>query len=551
MYAAAPEHPGDVRPERRHATRAIGRGWVDVAGLVGFIVLFGAIACWFGPACDYDVRNYHLYNAHALLAGRWSLDLLPAQMQTFHAPALDTLIEILRLALNDRPDWFLFLLAVPYGGCAWLAWRMQIAIISNPIETAAPVTGRRLAESPVARQVLAVCVSLAAATGAAALPTLAGPISEAPVDACILLACLLCWDGPSDRRLAAGGLCLGMAVGLKLTAAGVCGGVVLAWLLTDRVPGRLHRLAWLAAAVLAGAALTAGWWWWWQWRRTGNPVFPYFNNLFASPLLPPTSFVDARFLPRSALQAAFDPFWWALHPSRVASELAVRDPRLALVQLVVLGLAVCAAIPRLRRRLFDRRGAFVLIVCVVGYASWAVQFGILRYLAVLEFLGGAVVMIALRGLGRRGPGVAAGCAPVVLALLIAATIYPHWGRAARRDVVADVRLPPLPAGALLVLLDPSPMAYVAIAAPPGVALVGANNNLVHPGDGFPLARQVEARIRGHAGRLFGLEMPSESGPAPAATTLRFYGLHRLPGCTRVRSSLDQDGITLCELARDG
>jgi len=486
-----------------------------------------------------------------LLAGRWSLDLLPAQMQTFHAPALDTLIEILRLALNDRPDWFLFLLAVPYAGCAWLAWRMHIAIISNPIETATPVTGDRVAESRVARQVLAVCVSLAAATGAAALPTLAGPISEAPVDACILLACLLCWDGPSDRQLAAGGLCLGMAVGLKLTAAWVCAAVGLAWLLTDLVPGRLRRLAWLATAALAGATLTAGWWWWWQWRRTGNPLFPYFNNLFGSPLLPPTSFVDTRFLPRSALQAVFDPFWWALHPSRVASELAVRDPRLAMVQLVVLGLAVRAAFPHVRRRLFDRRAAFVLIVCVVGYASWAVQSGILRYLAVLEFLGGAVVMIALRGLGRRGLRVAAGGAPVVLALLIAATIYPDWGRASRRDVVADVRLPNLPAGALLVLLDPAPMAYVALAAPPDVAMVGANNNLVHPGDGFPLALQVEARIRGHAGRLFGLEMPSDSGPAPAAATLRFYGLHRLPGCARVHSSLDGDGITLCELARDG
>jgi len=486
-----------------------------------------------------------------LLTGRWALDLLPAQMQTYHPPALDTLIEILRRPLNHRPDWFLFLLAMPYAGCAWLGWRMQIAIISNPIKTATPVFGCRVSESASARQVLGLCGALAAATGAAALPALAGPISEAPVDACLLLACLLCWEGPSHRRLATAGLCLGVAVGLKLTAMGVGAGVGLAWLLTDRRPGRMRRLAWLAAWGLAGAALTVGWWWGWQWRRTGNPLFPYFNNLFASPLLPPTSFADARFRPRSAVQAVFDPFWWALHPSRTASELAVRDPRLAIVQVVALGLAVCAAFPRLRRRLFDRRAGFVLIVCAVGYASWAVQFGILRYLAVLEFLGGVVVMIALRNLGRRGLWVAAASAPAVLALLIAVTIYPDWGRVARRDVVADVRLPPLPAGALLVLLDPSPMAYVAIAAPPDVAMVGANNNLVHPGDGFPLAKQVEARIRGHAGPMFGLEMPSESGPAPAAATLRFYGLHRLPGCTPVRSSLDQDAITLCELARDG
>ncbi len=525
------------------------------AALAGCIALFGAIACGLGPACDYDLRNYHLYNAHALLAGRLGLDLVPAQLQSFHPPALDTLIETARLLLNRHPAAFLCLLALPYAGAAWLVWRMQTELLRPPPTRRETVPGgiateTTLAESRVARQVFAVCAALAGATGAAALPTLGGPTSAAPVDCLVLLGAWLCWRAPSDRRLRAAGLCLGAALGLKLTAAGACAGVGLAWLLTDATPGRVRRLGWFAAAGIAGAVLTAGWWWWWLWRHTGNPLFPYYNDVFRSPWLPPDGFADRRFLPRSVLQALFYPFWWAFHPSQQASELPVRDPRLAMLEVLVLGLlAACSLSPPLRRRLFDRQAAFLVIVCVVTYAAWAVQFGILRYLAVLEFFGGAVAVIPMRLLGPRGWRVAAFAAPLVLAGLLAVTLYPDWGRAARRDVVAEVRLPPLPPGSLLILLDPAPMAYVALATPPDVALVGANNNLVRPGDDFPLARRIAARIRSHTGPLYGLEMPAEAGNA-AATTLRFFGLHRRPGCTRVRSSLDNDGITLCELARD-
>ncbi len=527
----------------------------SAAALAGFCALFGAIACGLGPACDYDVRNYHLYNANALLGGRLGLDLVPAQLQTFHPPALDALIELARRLLNRHPDAFLCLLALPYAGCVWLVWRLQTEWLGRPpvrrrILQTGIVTATGRADSHVARQVVAVCAALAGATGAAGLPTLGGPISEAPVDFLVLLGAWLCWRAPSDRRLRAAGFCLGAALGLKLTAAGACAGVGLAWLLTDATPGRARRLAWFTAAMVAGAALTAGWWWWWLWRHTGNPLFPYFNTVFRSPWLPAASYADRRFLPRSLLQALFYPFGWAFHPSQQASELPVRDPRLAVLQVLVLGLlAVAAVSPPLRRRLFDRQAAFLIIVCVVTYAAWTAQFGILRYLAVLEFFGGIVAMIPLRTLGPRGWRIAAAVAPLTLAGLLAVTLYPDWGRATRRDVVAAVQLPPLPPGSLLILLDPAPMAYVALAAPPDAALVGANNNLVHPGDDFPLARRIAQRIRSHAGPLYGLEMPAEAGDA-ASKTLRFYALHRQPGCTRVRSSLDNDGITLCQLARD-
>ena len=42
-----------------------------------------------GQDANWDLRNYHVYNAWALLEGRLGIDLAPAQMQSYFAPLLD------------------------------------------------------------------------------------------------------------------------------------------------------------------------------------------------------------------------------------------------------------------------------------------------------------------------------------------------------------------------------------------------------------------------------------------------------------------------------
>lgn len=508
--------------------------------LLAFVAVSAVVAMRLGPAADFDLRNYHLYDAQALLGGRIRQDLAPAQAQTFHAPSLDILIELIRRPLNDWPRAFVSILAAPYAMCVWTVWRLQALMLLR--------WGR-------ARYILHAVAIWAAATGAAALPTIGTPMSEAPCIALLLAACLICIDAPGRRGLVAAGLCLGAAVGLKLTAAGPACGVTLAWLLTDPLPSRWRRVAWLAGSALLALALVAGWWWGFLWWRTGNPLFPYFNDVFGAPWLPHVRLADRRFLPRSLLQAVFYPFWWAVRPGTLASELTVRDPRLAAAEGVVIVAAVLLVLASLRclRRpaWLDRRAVFVMIVWAVTYAAWALQFGVLRYLAVLEFLGGVVFVLPLRTLAPRWQMPAALAAAVLALGAGAVTVLPDWGRLGPTAAhVVDVRLPaPIPAGSLVVLLDPAPMAYVALALPRTVALVGANSNLVRPGDDTGLARAIAARIAGHAGPIYGLETPADGGAADAAT-LRAHRLHRLPGCVAVHSNLDGDAMRLCPLARD-
>jgi hypothetical protein len=126
----------------------------------------------------------------------------------------------------------------------------------------------------------------------------------------------------------------------------------------------------------------------------------------------------------------------------------------------------------------------------------------------------------------------------------AMTIYPDWGRMAA-PLPTRIILPAIEPNAMVVLLDGSPMAYLADLLPIDVRLVGANNNLVQPGGSGLLAQQVAMAIRSHVGPLYGLDNPSES-LGTADRTLAYYNLRR-DSCVSVESNVDNNAIRWCRL----
>ena len=64
-----------------------------LAALVCVPSLFGLFRQ--GMDANWDLRNYHLYNPHAWLTGRDSLDVAAAQLQSFHNPLLDVPLYLL------------------------------------------------------------------------------------------------------------------------------------------------------------------------------------------------------------------------------------------------------------------------------------------------------------------------------------------------------------------------------------------------------------------------------------------------------------------------
>lgn len=518
------------------------RGW-DLAVLLGSALVLCLLAARRGPDANWDLLNYHEYNPFALLHKPFGYDMVAAQLQTFLNPALDLPIYFLRVQLNNWPRLLNAVLALPQALAAFLAYRVALEMLPPPIRS---------------REILALIAIVFGVTGVASLSTLGTSQSEM-VPACFLLGGLLLvlrsvvLPRIPYARLAAAGLLCGIAFGLKMTLLPYCIGLGLA---VGATCGALWRARLASAAAFvaggaAGAVLTGGAWWLHLYLAYGSPLFPYFNNIFHSPFYVAAPLTDERFKPADLLHALFYPFFWMRRQNLIA-EIPFRDPRMALAYVAVIAAAAAALAGRWSRGRPacgpDARGWCLLIFLVTGFALWEAQFSILRYLAPIELVCGAALLLALRPLLMRGTdgyrvhaALAGGTA-----LVLAWTVYPQWGHAPKGPVSARVELPALAPDSLVILLDSSPMSFIAAHAPAAVRFVGANNNLVRPGLKARLQDDIETVIRTHRGPLWGLEEDAKAADA----ALAYYGLHRTADCAAVRTNLNNDATRICRLARD-
>src|ERR1700744_3906495 len=63
---------------------------------------FGLLALWLGQDANWDLRNYHWYNAYAILNGRYDIDILPSQTPWFYNPALDVPFYLLATHVSAK-----------------------------------------------------------------------------------------------------------------------------------------------------------------------------------------------------------------------------------------------------------------------------------------------------------------------------------------------------------------------------------------------------------------------------------------------------------------
>ncbi len=499
---------------------------------------------------SYDLLNYHLYGPFALLHGKWGRDLAAAQSQGFLPPTIDIPYYLLARHVGHVHQLHL-LLALPTAVALALCFLVTLRLIG-----ARNVTERLLA-------LVAVAVS---ATGAATHSVLATSMSDMVPCSLVLGAMLLLLrhaQAALDGSLPRGGretlvhllpgLLVGVALGLKLTFSNVTIGLVAAVLArSDLFPLLRLRMALLfCAGAVLGALAIGGWWWWRLWQFSGNPLFPLYNDVFRSPLAWPGDFVDRRFLPHDALHWLLYPLLWAARRAPLVTELdqPMRDPRIALALL-----ATCLLLLRGLRRPAGARGIgrFAGVFFVVSFVLWEVQFSIFRYLSVLELLSATMLAMLAFELAPAEPARRAvlGGAVLLLVALRLTTVYPNWGRLPQPGgQPLSVQVPRLPDDALVLLLDPAPLSYLALFEPDRVRFLGTNNNLTQPWHGGAMQDRIRAAIAAQPVHLYGVEAPYfDKASEGADRALASYGLHRA-GCEAVTGNIIAVPTRLCTLTR--
>lgn len=360
-----------------------------------------------GQDVNSDQLNYHFYAAYAFLHGRIDLDAAPAQIiHSYFNP------------LGYVPFYLLFRLAGP------VATSLVLAAIQACNLLAVAWLARSVCRDLVGWRRLA-CIGAALAISAASPMALSelgtsfiDTLTSLPVLAAI---CLLPKAGSRPTRFFVCGFLVGCATALKLTNAVFAIGLLAGCLVHG--PGlvaRVRAFAMTGIGLGLGFVALSGWWCVMLFRRFGNPVFPYYNDIFRSPDFPFTSDIDHRYLPATLWDAVAVPFRWAVGIVPVP-EIGFTDIRFAVIAgLLCLGAGVLVA----RRPARGIGGLPLLVFCVVSFVVWLKVFAIQRYIVTLELLCGPLALLALGwwGAGWARVGVAWGLAVAAWATIV----VPDW-----------------------------------------------------------------------------------------------------------------------------
>ena len=514
----------------------------DRKPLFAGMILTSLALCWFyalsrGQDANWDQLNYHLAVPALLLHGQLWNSVAPAGIQSYFNP------------LIFLPGYWVVTHLPPIAASLVFASEQAVAfMIAGWIcLTLAPPTGEG--------RLMAVGGFVLCLTSPMTLSEAGTTDTDVLTAIPVLLAYFLIMTRESARsplrNCLFAGILLGAAGALKLTNLMFVFGVP-GFLLAGTQPWR-QRLALLiatAAATIAAFLLLATWWHLQLWQRFGNPVFPYYNNIFHSPDFPAIPLTDRRFGIKSAWDLLRFPLYWLTGGSPTpglkspAAEVDPRDARFLLMILGLAGLAIAGAIkPALRRRVLANPANGLLLAWIVVYVVWLAAFGIHRYMIALEILTGAGLLVLTLQIDHarlRHALLAATCLAAVIVLHV-----PSWERlpfaAHWRTIAAEtIALPGRP----LIFLADLPTAFVAASLPTSASYIGLGREIdLQASAGTSLTRQIAADLADPARTpyvLFHSENPSPIGPE-----LRSWRLSLGPDCQRFE--LARRKFTLCTL----
>ncbi len=484
-------------------------------------IVGGLVSVHYKQDGSWDLLNYHLYNAYALLNARMGLDLWVAGMQTYFNPLLDVPYYVVsRWWLPDNPRCVAFLAGLPFG-----------ALIPLVPWTAAVIWPRRDGGA-LLRIAAASLIGLTGTTLTSVIGSTSGDIPTAVLVMIGLLAVLTRLDDAAGwpRACAMAGVATGLAAGLKLTNVFCAPALGMAVLFCSPADRRWAGGAAFATAWCAGFLPPEVWWGARLWQHFANPLFPLFNGVFHSPWAGPGAARDTRFLPHSALAAIFYPFLWVSGRPFTVTEAPLYEPRFALAYL---GIAAFLARHGLTRRRIPRQILFLLIFTGIAYIVWETLFSIVRYAVVLEALTGIWIILGLSA-WLQSPRFLALAGAVALGVIFIGEKPYDGGRLKRYGrATFDISLPTVPDGAVIALTG-RPMGFLVPLFPQrGLSFV----NTTSLPKGYLMERAVLARLGRAPFALINRE------PTDGRIALRRAGWG-IDACARVGNPF-QAGIQLC------
>jgi hypothetical protein len=448
--------------------------------LLMFLIIGGIVAMQAGQDQNWDLQNYHYYDAYALLHHREHTDFAVAGLQNYADPLLDTVSY--ELITHFKPIVASTLLGAIQGINVWLVYELSIIIMSRFIK------GHRLYG-------LSFAIGVVSFFGAGNLGEVGETMADNIVSIVVLTSLLLILRGIAQRKRYSARKALtikliaytlmGVAVGLKLTNTTYMIALLVLEVCNYRSFWKFVKNCLLnVGATLVGLLLSFGAWGYYLFKNFKNPVFPYYNHFFGSPYASHINFIDTRWFPRGIFHWIFYPFYFLIHPLLVA-EVKFYDPRIALLYVAVVLFAAYFILARYSKKfpaLKVPKEVFMLILfVVVSYLLWEKQFSIYRYLITLEFLS-VLAIIAIIWTLIPKPHIATILSVMLLVVLLLVTRPMDWGRIPWQPTFFGIQLPQsgfIAKNATVLLADDQPLSYLLPSFPARIPFIRIGSALLY------------------------------------------------------------------------
>ncbi len=498
-------------------------------------LLFGLLSIMLGQDANWDLRNYHFYNPYSFIYNRMDFDALPSQVANFYNPLLYVPFYYAVTLLSPR--WVGFLL----GWIQGFNFPLLLAITRQLIPAA------RNGENSLWKQgAICFCVSLTGMLGAADISELGTMFSDNLLSILILSSLLIILSSmrhllDSGRRMhlaivIGAGFPAGAAIGFKQPAAIYAIGLCAAFFVLKAPFMRRFFLSFCyGIGVLSGIAATGGYWLYEMWTRFRNPLFPYFNLFFKSPMATIGDYRDTQYLPDNIGEALISPFFFGFAPYEF-SEVGYRDLRIPILYVLLVTLLVKIFIDRVSLRpaqqatgkdpvLKASGGRYVLAFGILSYLTWLKMFAIFRYVLVIELLAPLGIWLILDRMIRSRT--ARNWAAAASFLLILVALNPaDWGRVSWGKDYFGAKLPVIekPQDTLVIMAGTDPNSYLVPLFPKAVRFVRIQSYFTGPSshpNGYD--RRMATIISGHTGPMYVLYRSYEN--VGVIASLDAYGLN--------------------------
>jgi hypothetical protein len=232
------------------------RGYLRYLFATGYLFVVAVLwVAYAGKDLNFDSLNYHYYIAHSFWSGKVLSLYFPASIQSYLNPISFTFYYLL-LESGLRDYWiavtlaFIHLLNVP------LLW----------------IIARKLTHN--IWLVVLLCL-LAIATNI--YWSLVGASFVEPILSIFILLCILLLSEPNNLWKQSGAFFIaGVLLGFKIT------GVIYVLPLFIFIRPEIKTYTIIFSVVVAGFMVSGGWWYYYIYLETGNPLFPFYNNIFGS-----------------------------------------------------------------------------------------------------------------------------------------------------------------------------------------------------------------------------------------------------------------------------